>query len=225
MMTMMASRYSRAIFVSYPVTRCLIVANVIIFALSLSLSDHYKMAFDYGVVPNNFVNVFLSIEAFGDNMTKIFTSMFMHANIIHLILNLVALSYFGSLAERMVGARKYVGMYLAAGMTGALLHTLIMIFVIGNGDSSLVGASGSISGMLGVAAAFGNRGAYYLIAIEPVVAIIGYFFLGMPMGFVAHIGGFLAGLLFTKIIIMRSRKKEHPPGILVPRRVIANNYS
>jgi rhomboid protease GluP len=64
----------------------------------------------------------------------------------------------------------------------------------------LIGASGAISGVLGIAAALGNRRAYYWLIIQIVFAVVGSV-TSIPIAFTAHVGGFLAGLALTKFIV------------------------
>jgi len=71
----------------------------------------------------------------------------------------------------------------------------------------LIGASGAISGVLGIAAAAGNIRAYYWLLIQIVFAIVGSF-TAISIAFTAHIGGFIAGVLLTKILIIVEHKKR-----------------
>ncbi|MGH9978356.1 MAG: hypothetical protein ACRD8Z_21380, partial [Nitrososphaeraceae archaeon] len=56
------------------------------------------------------------------------------------------------------------------------------------------------SGVLGIAAAIGNRRAYYWLIIQIVFAFVGSVTL-IPIAFTAHVGGFLAGLILTKLMV------------------------
>jgi rhomboid protease GluP len=64
----------------------------------------------------------------------------------------------------------------------------------------LIGASGAISGVLGIAAAIGNRRAYYWLIIQIVFAFVGSVAL-IPIAFTAHVGGFLTGVILTKLMV------------------------
>ena len=78
--------------------------------------------------------------------------MFIHANIVHLAFNTLALVYLGGYAERSVGILRYIVIYILAGIAGALFYSVIAIFILGNSHTVLIGASGAISGILGIAA-------------------------------------------------------------------------
>jgi rhomboid protease GluP len=79
--------------------------------------------------------------------------------------------------------------------------------VLGNSHTVLIGASGAISGILGIAAAAGNTRAYYWLILQIVFAIIGSF-TAIQVAFTAHIGGFIAGVLLTKAFIMVEQNKR-----------------
>jgi rhomboid protease GluP len=133
--------------------------------------------------------------------------MFIHTNIAHLVFNILALVYLGGYAERAVGILRYIIIYILAGIVGALFFGAISTFILGNSHTVLIGASGAISGILGIAAAAGNTRAYYWLLIQVVFAIVGSF-TAIQIAFTAHIGGFIAGVLLTKVLIVTERKKR-----------------
>jgi rhomboid protease GluP len=133
--------------------------------------------------------------------------MFIHANIVHLAFNILALVYLGGYAERAVGILRYIFIYILAGIAGALFYGAISTFILGNSHTILIGASGAISGILGIAAAAGNTRAYYWLLIQIVFGIVGSF-TSIPIAFTAHIGGFIAGVLLTKILIIAEQNKR-----------------
>ena len=77
--------------------------------------------------------------------------MFVHANIAHIAFNLLALAYLGVYAERAIGVPRYLLVYLASGIVATLFHGAIAFYILHNGNVVLIGASGAISGVLGVA--------------------------------------------------------------------------
>ena len=72
----------------------------------------------------------------------------------------------------------------------------------------MVGASGAISRVLGIAAITGNTRAYYWLALQTVFAVIGSIS-ALPIAFTAHVGGFIAGALITKVLVKLEQKKEN----------------
>jgi rhomboid protease GluP len=110
----------------------------------------------------------------------LFTSMFLHANLLHLGGNVFFLLLFGTALEEQVSVKRWITTYFASGLAGNVVFLLLLP------DASGVGASGAIYGLL--AAAGGLRG------------LIGMIFLGgldifAGGGFLAHAGGLLAGLI------------------------------
>jgi len=76
------------------------------------------------------------------NLWQVFTYQFVHAGSMHLLLNMVGLWFTGPVLERLMGVYRFVAFYLIAGAVGGLLHMLIPP------GGSLVGASGSICGLV-----------------------------------------------------------------------------
>jgi membrane associated rhomboid family serine protease len=76
------------------------------------------------------------------------TYQFVHASILHLVFNMLALYFFGPPVEARLGGRRFIGFYLLCGLGGALASALLVAVV---GDQLVVGASGAV---LGVAVAF-----------------------------------------------------------------------
>src|SRR5205085_10433319 len=75
----------------------------------------------------------------------IFTSMFLHANWLHVGGNMLSLWIFGNNVEDTLGKARYVFFYLATGAAAAFVH----IFSDPRSDIPTVGASGAIAGLMG----------------------------------------------------------------------------
>jgi rhomboid protease GluP len=148
-----------------------------------------------------------SSSSLPESLIRLFTSMFIHANIAHIAFNLFALAYLGGYAERAIGVPRYVLVYLISGIVAALFHGIIASYILHNGDVVLIGASGAISGVLGIAAATGNYRAYYWLMIQIVFAVIGSVS-ALPIAFSAHVGGFIAGVLMTKVLVKLEQTKR-----------------
>lgn len=129
-----------------------------------------------------------------DVITRLFSSIFIHSGIVHLAFNILALAYVGAYSERSVGVTRYVLIYILSGIAGVLFHSVIASYILGTGHVILIGASGAISGVLGNSAT-GNTRAYYRLVLQIMFAIFGSF-AAFPIAFTAHIGGFLAGVIY-----------------------------
>ena len=222
----------------FPVATASIIAlNTVIFAIGLLSGSQTQIIQNYGFIPNDLFYVGNANDDGNNNnnpadsaqqnplssplplqssepqsssaesLIRLFTSMFIHANIAHIAFNLFALVYLGGYAERAIGVPRYVLVYLISGIVAALFHGIIASYILHNGDVVLVGASGAISGVLGIAAAAGNSRAYYWLVIQIVFAVIGSVS-ALPIAFTAHVGGFIAGVLITKVLVKLEQTKR-----------------
>jgi len=218
---------------SFPVaTICIIVLNGIVFAIGLISGEQTQIIRNYGFIPDQMFNAHIieknsdqqnslnsllqhsepqssssSLSSISDSLTRLFSSMFVHASIAHIAFNLFALAYLGVYAERAVGVPRYILVYLASGIVAALFHGVIASYILHNGNVVLVGASGAISGVLGIAAVTGNTRAYYWLALQIVFAVIGSIS-ALPIAFTAHVGGFIAGVAMTKVLVRLEKSKR-----------------
>jgi rhomboid protease GluP len=198
----------------FPVATIFIIAlNGIAFATGLLSGEQTQIIQNYGFIPNHVFNKYdiqqnslpqsspsqLS-SPIPNSLMRLFTSMFIHANIAHIAFNLFALGYLGVYAERAVGVPRYVLVYFVSGIVAALFHGVIASYILHNGNVVLIGASGAISGVFGIAAIAGNRSAYYWLLLQIVFAVIGSIS-SLPIAFTAHIGGFIAGVIMTKALV------------------------
>ncbi len=189
-----------------PVTITLVVINALIFAYGMVSNTQHDIITQYGFIPNE---LFHSGSSFLlDSILRLFTSMFVHENIAHISFNLLALIYMGGFAERSMGVPRFILLYVVAGLGGGLLHGVVASYILSNGDTVLIGASGAISGILGVSAALGDIRGYYWLAIQVLYVFIGSFTL-LSIAFMAHVGGFITGLLLTKAMIAIERQKRN----------------
>ena len=149
------------------------------------------------------------------SLTRLFSSMFIHASVAHIAFNLIALAYLGGYAERAIGVPRYILVYFISGIVAALFHGAIASYILHNGYVVLIGASGAISGVLGIAAVAGNTRAYYWLALQIVFAVIGSIS-ALPIAFTAHIGGFIAGVVMTKGLVRLEQLKRKSRYFLQP---------
>lgn len=182
-------------------TTFLIAINIIILGLGLVSGTQLQVIRDYGFVPYTLFHINNNVP---DIITRLFSSIFIHSGIVHLAFNILALAYIGAYSERSVGLTRYVLIYILSGIAGVLFHSVIASYILGTGHVILIGASGAISGVLGIAAA-GNTRAYYWLVLQIGFAIFGSF-AAFPIAFTAHIGGFLAGVILTKLFVTIERK-------------------
>lgn len=199
------------------VTWSIIFVCIVIFIWQiLGDSSHYEGAvMDFGLSPTGII-----IE--GAYYTFL-SSMFLHANLLHLGGNMLYLYIFGDNVEDMCGHGIYIIFYLFCGVMASAIH----IFTNLGSSIPAIGASGAISGVLGAYIVLFPR-AKILTAIPlfffiriiwvPAYIMIGIWFVyqftlaflgsGSSVAYWAHIGGFVAGLVFIRVFARR--RYRHP---------------
>jgi rhomboid protease GluP len=199
----------------FPVaTTSIIILNGIIFGIGVLTGEQTEIIQNYGFIPDQLFHARQTTSSvqhslLSDSLTRLVTSMFVHAGFIHIAFNLFALAYLGVYAERAIGVPRYLLVYFISGIVAALFHGVIASYIFHNGTAVLIGASGAISGVLGIAAAAGNRRAYYWLVLQIIFAVIGSVS-ALPIAFTAHVGGFIAGVVMTKILVSleQARRKS-----------------
>lgn len=198
---------------NFPIaTISIIVLNCIIFAIGLLSGEQTQIIRNYGFIPNSIFYTEQNLPSESqsssvDSLARLFTSMFIHANFVHIAFNMFALAYLGVYSERAIGTSRYILVYVASGIVAALFHGVIASFFLHNGNVVLIGASGAISGVLGIAAVAGNRSAYYWLFLQIIFAVIGSVS-ALPIAFTAHVGGFIAGFVMTKALVRLEQVKR-----------------
>lgn len=156
----------------------------------------------------------------GSVYLTLITSMFMHGSIMHLFGNMLFLWIFGDNLEHSLGRARYLIFYLVTGLIASLAH-VISTFVFGdNPFIPSLGASGAISGVLGGYLVLHPKRRVRVIMLRmittvPAVVAIGLWFVfqlisafgvigagpqsGGGVAFMAHIGGFVAGVALVKV--------------------------
>jgi len=211
------------------VTRMLIIANVTIF-LVLWLSDTLLLenvpslesaVWNFGEIPAYIIS--------GQRLYTVFTSMFLHADFIHLGGNMLFLYVFGDNVEDAFGHGRYVAFYLLSGIIASIVYLSSVIYT---SDwrafyAPTIGASGAIAGVLGAYLVMYPTariltlifiGWVYIVPI-PAIFFLGLWFvyqmlygmlaLGLEVvtgvAYWAHIGGFVAGIFFG--LVWRGRRR------------------
>lgn len=180
------------------ITYLLILINVIVFAITYIYGN--------GIEPNVLVKFggLISTSNYSFNLSRIFTSMFLHVSIVHLILNMYSLYVLGSQLESFYGKFKFLIIYLVSGIAGNLL-TLPLL----QSNVVSVGASGAIFGLMGSLLYFGY---HYRVYLGTVIKsqIIPLIVLNLLIGFLvtsinnfAHIGGLVGGILISMVVCVK----------------------
>jgi len=207
------------------VTILIIVACTLIFTYEVLLPPSYREIFIkmFAAIPYEIMNG-LDIPP-PDPLTpygNLFSYQYLHGGLLHIFGNMLFLWVFGDNVEDRFGKVKYFLFYTFCGIVAALIQSIV------SPDSTipLIGASGAISGVLGAYAVLFPRAQivtlififfFVDVIVLPALLWIGIWFLiqfvsalisinHLSMGGVAwfaHIGGFLTGVLLTKLFVLR----------------------
>lgn len=155
------------------------------------------------------------------------TYMFLHGGLMHLLFNMLVLFFFGPRLEMRLGARHFLGLYFAAGLTGGLLS---LVFPVLFAPIQILGASGATYGVLLGFAMFWPREQILIWGIVPVEArwlvafgtaislFSGFGARGSGIAHFAHLGGFIGAFLYVKWLEHRSPARQfRRKATIVPR--------
>jgi len=152
------------------------------------------------------------------SVITVFTSMFMHGGLMHIIFNMWFLWIFGDNIESVLGHKRYVLFYLLCGVGAALAQIQINT----GSQIPMVGASGAIAGVLGAYLIRFLRATVHVLVIliifitfirVPAMVVIGIWFLSnLTAGlgtlgieetggtaWFAHLGGFVSGVVLNQV--------------------------
>ena len=86
----------------------------------------------------------------GQFLWTFLTSMFMHGGLFHLFVNMLSMFFIGSLVEKLLGTKRFVGFYLLSGLFAGLFFVLVAYFFQTDLEVFAVGASGALFGLVGL---------------------------------------------------------------------------
>ena len=203
------------------VTLGLVVLNVLVFLFEASQPPGALQSFiqAWGVVPREYAaghDIAPTIPL--PYWSTLITSMFLHGGWLHLIGNMLYLWIFGDNLEKVMGHLRFLAFYLVCGIAAGLTH----IFFSAASAVPTVGASGAISGVLGGYLVLFPRNRVRVltrggVAAVPAIVVLGFWILLQlisgagsmadtadtgGVAYLAHIGGFIAGLLLVKPFTM-----------------------
>jgi len=207
---------SKSFFDRISITNLLIGANVILFIIIYLLSLYNPNTINYiALSPKNVVENYY--------IWTLLTSMFMHSGLAHLFVNMLSLAFIGNFVEKIIGRKRFFGIYIAAGIFSGILFILFSMFgqstLLGTGyDAAAVGASGALFGIAGLMMILTPNLPVYVmfipIPIKSKYAIPGLLLLialisvlsGWPIGNTAHLGGLIAGIIYG--VYLRNKYKR-----------------
>lgn len=189
-----------------PVTVALILINVLVFiAVELTgTSQNAWHVLDYGAAYTPYI-------VQNGEVYRLFTSMFLHFGIEHLVNNMLVLFVLGSRLEQVIGKLRFLFIYLAGGIAGNIFS---LILELRNQDFSVsAGASGAVFAVMGamIYVVIRNKGWLGDLSMRQILVMAAfslYFgFTSSGVDNAAHIGGMIAGFVLA-VLIWHPRKKR-----------------
>jgi membrane associated rhomboid family serine protease len=203
------------------ITVAIIVLNTMVYLYEASLGEKFtQFIYAMGLIPFEITH-HTDLLPTGPSIIylTIFTSMFMHGSIIHLLGNMLFLWIFGNNVEEYLGRVNFIIFYLVCGLSAAFTQ----IFFNPNSTMPMVGASGAIAGVLGAYLLLYPRarvttviffGFFIRLIKIPAVVVLSFwiiyqFLYGISslavktgeggVAWFAHIGGFIGGIILIKL--------------------------
>lgn len=200
------------------VTLSLILANVVVFGLTV-IEPGSTNAASFAMIPRELIKVGIVGGAASGPLDTIrvpealtlFTYMFLHGDIFHLLSNMLFLWVFGDNVEDALGHARYFGFYIACGVVGGLAHAATQQA----SGLPLIGASGAVAGVIGAYLLLHPRVMVWVLAFRfiplkiPAAFVLGLWAImqvgmlwvrqpdGVQVAWWAHIGGFLCGAVLV----------------------------
>ncbi len=175
-----------------PITYTLILINIVIWLcmiLYLNRFSDVKLLEVGGLVHFNVVH---------GEWYRLISSMFLHFNFEHILMNMLSLFIFGKIVESIIGSWRMLIIYIISGLYGNFVSLSF------NTTTISVGASGAIFGLIGsifvimyLSKNF-NKKMIGQLLIALVVLIVFSLFMS-NINIMAHLGGFISGVLITLI--------------------------
>lgn len=187
------------------VTKILIVANVIAFVVEIVLLGPSVLSGATNPSDMLKVGAMTGNQIFAKQYMPLFTSMFIHMSLIHIISNMMSLWILGRAVEPAIGSIKFLLFYVIAGLAGNLLSVKMA-----NPNIVSAGASGAIFGIMGLevgglifnklASIGGSRSAAIQSIGEVIVLNLINSVLNPSINLWAHLGGLIAGFILAIFI-------------------------
>lgn len=186
-----------------PVVKWLLIINIAAFLAGYLIPG-------LGIIELDWFSVWP--ETFGTSIQlwRYITYQFLHGGLGHIFWNMFVLYFFGTMLEKLWGSRKFLTFYLICGSTGGIFYPFL-VHIGWLPCAHLIGASGSILGMLAAAAILFPRMIVYVFGIFPMKMSILAIIIGVMSllsilrpdvspnagGDAAHIGGMCAGAIYV----------------------------
>jgi membrane associated rhomboid family serine protease len=135
---------------------------------------------------------------------QLVTSMFAHVEIWHIGFNMLVLYFLGPQLEAVLGRARFLTLYLVSGLAGS-----VFVYWFSGQDTSTLGASGAIFGLMGALLVVAYKVRGNVQTILTWLGINAVFTLVFPgVSWQGHLGGFLGGVVVTVVLVYAPRKRR-----------------
>jgi len=191
----------------YMPTYIIIALNIIFYVYTSILSGNIVEVDYYVIRQYGQYNLFVLNGAYW----QLFTSIFVHVSIVHLLGNMFFLLIFGLRAEELFSLKEYLLIYFLSGLAGNLLSLAFGPYSAPGIPFVSAGASGAIFGVFGACIIYVRRA----VGQSIITALMYAFFLfminiGPGVNFLAHLGGLAVGLLIGYVLGATRRRSVTP---------------
>jgi rhomboid protease GluP len=187
----------------FKITYILIAINIAVYIYGAIIGGDAFTTSDNVISQWGQVNFYL-LNNFNVFYYQLFSSIFVHATIVHLTGNMLFLLIFGLRGEEMFSLPEYLGIYIIGGLAGNVLSLAFGPTLVS------VGASGAIFSLFGACVIYGR------VAVKQSIlgALVFAFFLffinsGEGVNILAHLGGLVFGLLVGYLLASRRKPNVH----------------
>lgn len=195
----------------YPVTQLLIGFCTLVFLLSTLGTGSFPLWMDDGVRTSEALRfgALLVPSGWGEPWRHL-SAVFVHANALHLLMNLLALWSLGRAAESVIGWSRFTVAFVGSGCLGYLVsHAWFLLW--GTRGALLLGASGAVFGLLGLEVGIllarraweARARLYRALALAAVIGLL------IPVNNSAHFGGLLSGVAIGYALGKERRPVQH----------------
>jgi len=186
----------------------LIIINSIVFFFTYIMEILNPFFYNYQVLPLLALVPDLVII----HPWTIFTHMFVHAGIWHVLSNMLTLYFFGEFLSNIVGQRKFLWVYFLGGLAGALFYIIFAFTLLpGMRNAAAVGASGAVFAVGGALVALRPNTRVFMFPLPIpiplwVAILVGFLFIQPGIAWQAHLGGLVAGLFMGYLFRKQERR-------------------
>ncbi len=184
-----------------PVVKWLLIINAVVFVVDTIFSPQLpQLGF--------FTKYFAVIPHYWWQVWRLISYQFLHGDVFHILFNMLMLFFFGPMFEILWGRKKFLRFYLICGAVGGVIYPILSGMGLISGGLPMIGASGSLYGLLAATAILYPNAIVRVYGIIPVkMSVLAVILVAMSVLFIwngdnaggeaAHLSGMAAGALMV----------------------------